>query len=120
MSEQLMPAVLTLVVSATSYGIGDRYIEYRIDFQYKGPVLVLNRTFLRKDQHDITEAHMVSHQTSGLFDDVAMSVMHRNVTYNCRVPPLNSEVVIIRPKIAIIGPEGGRWRTCSFSGLSQR
>lgn len=63
------------------------YIEHYIDFQYGGHVLVLNRPFLRRDQLDVTETHMVSHPTRGLFVYVAMSVMHRTVTYNCRISP---------------------------------
>ena len=42
---------------------------------------------LREDQLDISETHLVCPQTSGLFVDVEMSLMYRNVTHYFRMPP---------------------------------
>ena len=33
--------------------------------------------------------------------DVGMPVMHKNVTYNCRVAFLNKKILLIRPKQAM-------------------
>ena len=33
--------------------------------------------------------------------DVGMPVMHKNVTYNCRVAFLNKKLLLIRPKQAM-------------------
>jgi len=40
-----------------------------------------------------------SPQTRGLLVDVGMPVMHRNVTYNCRVAFYNGQLLLIRPKM---------------------
>jgi len=37
----------------------------------------------------------------GLLIDVGMPVMHRNVTYNCRVAFYNGQILMIRPKMAM-------------------
>jgi len=39
--------------------------------------------------------------TRGLIVDVGMPVMHRNVTYNCRVVFYNGQILMIRPKMAM-------------------
>ena len=33
--------------------------------------------------------------------DVGMPVMHRNVTYNCRVAFYNGQILMIRPKVLL-------------------
>lgn len=40
--------------------------------------------------------------------DVGMPVMHKNVTYNCRVAFLNRRVLLIRPKMRLC--EDGNYR----------
>jgi len=42
---------------------------------------------------------LASPSTRGLLVDVGMPVMHRNVTYNCRVAFYNGQVLLIRPKM---------------------
>jgi len=42
---------------------------------------------------------LASPLTRGMLIDVGMPVMHRNVTYNCRVVFYNGEIVMIRPKM---------------------
>ena len=37
--------------------------------------------------------------TEGIICDIGMPVIHRNVSYNCRVILLNRRVIGIRPKI---------------------
>ena len=38
----------------------------------------------------------------GMLVDVGMPVMHRNVTYNCRVVFYNGQIVMIRPKVLFL------------------
>ena len=42
-----------------------------------------------------------SPQARGLLVDVGMPVMHRNVTYNCRVAFYNGQLLLVRPKMAM-------------------
>ena len=44
---------------------------------------------------------VASPQARGLLVDVGMPVMHRNVTYNCRVAFYNGQLLLIRPKLAM-------------------
>ena len=37
----------------------------------------------------------------GMLIDVGMPVMHRNVTYNCRVAFYNGQILMIRPKVSL-------------------
>jgi hypothetical protein len=37
----------------------------------------------------------------GMLVDVGMPVMHRNVTYNCRVVFYNGQIIMIRPKASL-------------------
>ena len=39
--------------------------------------------------------------TRGILCDVGMPVMHRNVTYNCRVAFFNGQIIMIRPKMIL-------------------
>ena len=46
--------------------------------------------------------HLLSSpSTRGILVDVGMPVMHRNVTYNCRVVFYNGQILMIRPKMAM-------------------
>lgn len=40
-----------------------------------------------------------SHVCNDIIIDVGMPVMHKNVTYNCRIAFLNSKILLIRPKM---------------------
>ncbi|KAK0087508.1 hypothetical protein PV325_000844 [Microctonus aethiopoides] len=40
-----------------------------------------------------------SHVCNDIIVDVGMPVMHKNVTYNCRIAFLNSKILLIRPKM---------------------
>jgi len=42
---------------------------------------------------------LTSPATRGMLIDVGMPVMHRNVTYNCRVAFYNGQILMIRPKM---------------------
>jgi len=44
---------------------------------------------------------LASPECRGILCDVGMPVMHRNVTYNCRVAFYNGQVVMIRPKLTM-------------------
>jgi len=44
---------------------------------------------------------LASPQARGLLVDVGMPVMHRNVTYNCRVAFYNGQLLLVRPKMAM-------------------
>lgn len=44
---------------------------------------------------------LASPQTRGILCDVGMPVMHRNVTYNCRVAFYNGQILLVRPKLAM-------------------
>ena len=44
---------------------------------------------------------LASPVTRGIMVDVGMPVMHRNVTYNCRVVFYNGQILMIRPKMAM-------------------
>lgn len=47
-------------------------------------------------------ARLLAHPLcQGILMDVGMPVMHKNVTYNCRVAFLNGKVLLIRPKQAL-------------------
>mmetsp|Transcript_10444 Transcript_10444/g.33049 ORF Transcript_10444/g.33049 Transcript_10444/m.33049 type:complete len:337 (-) Transcript_10444:1574-2584(-) len=46
-------------------------------------------------------ALLASDLTDGILCDIGMPVMHRNVSYNCRVVLLNRRVVGVRPKVCL-------------------
>jgi len=57
--------------------------------------------------------------TRGILCDVGMPVMHRNVTYNCRVAFFNGQVVMIRPKM-ILCDDGNYRETRWFTAWTRR
>ena len=60
-----------------------------------------------------------SPDTRGILCDVGMPVMHRNVTYNCRVAFFNGQVVMIRPKL-ILCDDGNYRETRWFTAWTRR
>ena len=60
-----------------------------------------------------------SSETRGLLCDVGMPVMHRNVTYNCRVAFYNGQVVMIRPKLTMCD-DGNYRETRWFTAWTRR
>ena len=60
-----------------------------------------------------------SPEARGLLCDVGMPVMHRNVTYNCRVAFFNGQVVMIRPKMAMCD-DGNYRETRWFTAWTRR
>ena len=60
-----------------------------------------------------------SPECRGLLCDVGMPVMHRNVTYNCRVAFFNGQVVMIRPKMAMCD-DGNYRETRWFTAWTRR
>ena len=51
--------------------------------------------------------------------DVGMPVMHKNITYNCRVVFLNKKILLIRPK-QILCDDGNYRETRWFTAWTQR
>ncbi len=57
-------------------------------------------------------ATLIAHpKCQGILVDVGMPVMHKNVTYNCRVAFFNQKVLLIRPKQALC--DDGNYRFAS-------
>lgn len=58
---------------------------------------------------------MTSHSSQNMLIDVGMPIMHRNVSYNCRVVFYNKKILLIRPKM-IVCDDGcyreTRWFSC--------
>lgn len=58
---------------------------------------------------------MKSHSSQNMLIDVGMPIMHRNVSYNCRVVFYNKKILLIRPKM-IVCDDGcyreTRWFSC--------
>ena len=62
---------------------------------------------------------LASPECRGLLCDVGMPVMHRNVTYNCRVAFFNGQVVMIRPKLTMCD-DGNYRETRWFTAWTRR
>ena len=60
-----------------------------------------------------------SPECRGILCDVGMPVMHRNVTYNCRVVFYNGQVVMIRPKLTMCD-DGNYRETRWFTAWTRR
>jgi len=60
-----------------------------------------------------------SPECRGLLVDVGMPVMHRNVTYNCRLAFYNGQVVMIRPKLTMCD-DGNYRETRWFTAWTRR
>jgi len=62
---------------------------------------------------------LASPVTRGMLVDVGMPVMHRNVTYNCRVAFYNGQLLLVRPKM-IMCDDGNYRETRWFTAWTRR
>lgn len=80
----------------TGYGCNDHFLE--------------GDTLLHSFQ--VLATLLQSPTTQDILCDVGMPVMHKNVTYNCRVIFLNKKILLIRPKMMLI--DGQIYRESRF------